>query len=142
MALPQSRRLDFSEIPVIDIAPLVEGKSPRAVIDALGRACSDIGFLYVRDHGVPRQLVADLAEQAALFFGQPMDEKMRIVVNPRMRGYLPLGYKSYEGEATAGKSHQEGFWIGHERALDPESPLDGPNVWPEHPAGLKPAMLS
>ena len=28
MAIPQSRRLDFSEIPVIDIGPLVEGKNP------------------------------------------------------------------------------------------------------------------
>jgi isopenicillin N synthase-like dioxygenase len=142
MALPQSRRLDFSEVPVIDVGPLVEGKNPMATINALSRAGRDVGFLYVRNHGVPRGLVTTLVEQAALFFGRPMDEKMRIVVNPRMRGYLPLGYKSYEGEATAGKSHQEGFWIGHERPLSPESPLDGPNVWPENPPGLKPAMLS
>jgi len=142
MALPQSRRLDFSEIPVIDIAPLVEGRNPASTINALKRACSDVGFLYVRNHGLPRELIANLVEQAALFFGRPMDEKMRIVVNPRMRGYLPLGYRSYEGEPTAGKSHQEGFWIGHERPLNAESPLDGPNIWPEYPPGLKPAMLA
>ena len=142
MALPQSRRLHFSEIPVIDIGPLVDGKNPGATIDALSRACSDIGFFYVRNHGVPRELIANLVTQAARFFGQTMDEKMRIVVNPRMRGYLPLGYKSYEGEATAGKSQQEGFWIGDERPIAAESPLDGPNVWPDHPPGLKPAMLT
>src|SRR5580704_15183785 len=133
MALPQSRRLDFSEVPVIDIGPLVEGKNPMGTIDALRRAASDVGFLYVRNHGIQRDLIPRLVEQAALFFGQPMDEKMRIVVNPRMRGYLPLGYKSYEGEATAGKSHQEGFWVCHERPKTAESPLDGPNVWPESP---------
>jgi isopenicillin N synthase-like dioxygenase len=142
MALPQSRRLEFSEIPVIDIGPLVEGRNPAATIDALSTACSDIGFLYVRNHGVARELIANLVEQAALFFSRTMEEKTRIVVNPRMRGYLPLGYKSYEGEPTAGKSHQEGFWIGHERPLNKESPLDGPNLWPDYPAGLKPAMLA
>src|ERR1700687_1197671 len=108
----------------------------------LRRACSDVGFLYVRNHGVARELIANLMEQATLFFNQPMEEKMRIVVNPRMRGYLPLGYKSYEGEPTAGKSHQEGFWIGHERPTSAESPLDGPNLWPDRPPGLKPAMLA
>ncbi|HYC13225.1 MAG TPA: 2OG-Fe(II) oxygenase family protein [Stellaceae bacterium] len=142
MAIPQSRRLDFSDIPVIDLGPLVEGKNPRAIIDTLGNACRDIGFIYVKNHGVPRELVAGLAEQAALFFRRPMAEKMRIVVDPRMRGYLPLNYRSYEGEARAGTSHQEGFWVGHERPLSKESPLDGPNQWPAEPAGLKPAMLA
>jgi len=142
MPIPQSRRLDFAEIPVIDLGSLVEGKNPSAVIDALGNACRDIGFIYVKNHGVPRELVAGLAEQAALFFRRPMAEKMRIVVDPRMRGYLPLNYRSYEGEAREGTSHQEGFWIGHERPLNSESPLDGPNQWPADPSGLKPAMLA
>jgi isopenicillin N synthase-like dioxygenase len=120
----------------------VDGQNPDTTIDALSRACSDIGFLYVRNHGVSRNLVVDLVEQAALFFSRPMDQKMRIVVNPRMRGYLPLDYRSYEGDATAGKSHQEGFWIGHERPISAESPLDGTNVWPDDPPGLKLAMLA
>jgi len=142
MAIPQSRRLGFSEIPVIDLGPLVEGKTSTPVVDALGDACRDIGFIYVRNHGVPRELVARLAEQAALFFRRPMAEKMRIAVDPRMRGYLPLNYRSYEGEARAGTSHQEGFWIGHERPISKESPLDGPNQWPAGLPGLKPAMLA
>ena len=69
MALPQSRRLDFSEVPVIDIGPLVEGKNPIGTIDALSRACSDVGFLYVRNHRVPQHLIPRLAEQAA--WGEP-----------------------------------------------------------------------
>ena len=142
MAIPQSRRLDFSEIPVIDIGPLVEGKNPPSTVDALGRACSDIGFVYIRNHGLPRHLIADLVEQAAMFFSRPMPEKMKIVVNPRMRGYLPLGYRSYEGEAREGTSNQEGFWIGHERPMSAASPLDGPNLWPEGLPGLKRAMLA
>jgi len=144
MAIPVSRRLDFSEIPVIDIGPLFDGNAAQVArtAAALDRACSDIGFIYIRNHGVPRHLVTRPAEQARLFFTRPMDEKMRIVLDQRMRGYLPLNYRSYEGEARAGTSHQEGFWIGHERPLRAELPLEGPNQWPKAVSDLKPAMLA
>src|SRR6266852_9127922 len=144
MALPLSRRLDFSEIPVIDISPLVDGNAAQLerTVAALDRACSDVGFIYIRNHGVSRDLVTRLAQQARLLFTQPMDEKMRIVLDQRMRGYLPLNYRSYEGETRAGTSHQEGFWIGHERPLSAADPLVGPNQWPEGLPDLKPTMLA
>jgi isopenicillin N synthase-like dioxygenase len=144
MAIPVSRRLDFSEIPVIDVAPLIDGGAAPAesTIAALGKACADIGFLYVRNHGVARDLVARMAEQARLLFAQKMARKMSIVLDQRMRGYLPLNYRSYEGEARAGTSHQEGFWIGHERTLDTADPLVGPNQWPDGLPELKPTMLA
>jgi isopenicillin N synthase-like dioxygenase len=143
MALPVSRRLDFSEIPVIDLAPLVEHDHRRfeRSVAALGRAATDIGFLYVENHGVPANLVERVAEQAKIFFARSMDEKMTIVLDQRLRGYLPLGYRSYEGEARAGTSHQEGFWVGHERPLDAANPLQGPNQWPTGMPELKSAML-
>ena len=144
MAIPVSRRLDFSEIPVIDIAPLLDGNAAQVArtAEALDQACSEVGFLYVRNHGIKRELVAALADEARRFFAQPMAEKMTIVLDERLRGYLPLKYRSYEGEARAGTSHQEGFWVGHERPLDPALPLQGPNQWPEGVPGLKPAMLT
>jgi len=143
MAIPVSRRLAFSEIPVIDLAPLIEGNAAQAerTIAALGKACSDIGFIYVRNHAVPRDLVTRMADQAKLFFARPMDQKMRIVLDQRMRGYLPLNYRSYEGESRAGTSHQEGYWIGHEEPLSATDPLVGPNQWPEGLPDLRPTML-
>ncbi|MBV9521474.1 MAG: isopenicillin N synthase family oxygenase [Alphaproteobacteria bacterium] len=143
MVLPISRRLDFSEIPVIDIGPLIDGNATQVErsVAALGKACSDIGFIYIRNHGVSAALVTHMVEQAKLFFAQPIDEKMRILLDQRMRGYLPLNYRSYEGEARAGTSHQEGFWIGHERSLSTEDPLVGPNQWPARLPSLKPTML-
>src|SRR6266481_3587401 len=143
MALPLSRRLDFSEIPVIDISPLVDGNAAQLerTVAALDRACSDVGFIYIRNHGVSRDLVTRLAQQARLFFNRSMDEKMRIVLDQRTRGYLPLNYRSYEGESRAGTSHQEGYWIGHEEPLSATDPLVGPNQWPEGLPDLRPTML-
>ena len=40
------------------------------------------------------------------FFAASMEDKMEIVLDARLRGYLPLSYRSYEGEARAGTSHQ------------------------------------
>ncbi len=58
MALPQSRRLDFSEIPILDVGPLVAGDHDPTLINALHRACADVGFLYVRNHGVSMGLIS------------------------------------------------------------------------------------
>lgn len=142
MPIPLSRRLDYSEIPVIDLAALVAGDDDPAAIAALGEACTRIGFVYVKNHGVPPSLIAAMAEQAARFFDRPMDEKMEIVLDRRMRGYLPLNYRSLEGDPRGGTSQQEGFWVGHDRPTDPDSPLDGPNRWPAGQPELQPVMLA
>ena len=70
-----------------------------------------------------------------------MAKKMKIAIDPRIQGYLPLGYRSYEGEERTGISHQEGFWIGHDRPLSNDALLDGPNQWPDGQPELKRAML-
>ncbi len=140
MAIPLSRRLDFSEIPQLDVSQLLEGTGGDGLIGALEDACTDVGFFYVHNHGVAPELISELRQQADLFFNQPMAEKMKLVITPQMRGYLPLDYSSYEGEERAAKSHQEGFWVGYDRRFSAERPMEGPNVWPDYPQGLKRAM--
>ena len=140
MSLPISRRMDFSEIPVIDMHLLCQGKDDPETIEKLYKACADVGFLYVKNHGVEKSLVDDLLCQAKLFFTQAESEKQKIKIDQSIRGYLPLFYRSYEGEERAGTSHQEGFWIGHETEIDSTRPLDGSNQWPEHPKELKQVM--
>ena len=146
MNLPVSRRLDFSEIPIIDIGPLyIEddirgGASANVVVEKIARACTDVGFFYITNHGIAPELYADVIQQGQLFFNQPDEQKQNILIDQRIRGYLPLYYRSYEGEARAGTSHQEGFWIGHETPANNQRLLDGPNHWPIFPDTLKSAM--
>lgn len=139
MAIPQSRRLDFTEIPVVDLSKLVAGQDDAATIDALGNACRDVGFVYVKNHGVDPRLIENLLAASREFFSRPMEEKNKIVLNGRLRGYLPLRYRSYEGEANAATSNQEGFWMGIDRPLNPANRLDGPNVWPDNGDALRAA---
>ena len=68
VSIAPSRRLDFSEVPVVDVGSLVDGEHHEPTIEAVRRACSEVGFLYVKNHGVSRHLVEDLHAQAKRFF--------------------------------------------------------------------------
>ena len=63
----------MSSIPVIDVAPLLNGSSEKAqaVADALGRACREVGFFYITGHGVPASLMAKVFEDSAALFSAP-----------------------------------------------------------------------
>ncbi len=140
MAIPISRRLNFSDIPQIDVSELVSGDPGPALIEQLSPACRDVGFFYVHGHGIKAELIAELREEAEHFFSQPFEQKIMIKLNHRMRGYLPLDYASYEGEENAAKSHQEGFWISHDRPSPDERSLHGANQWPDGLPKLRDVM--
>lgn len=134
--LPPSRRLAFSEVPVIDVSPLIGHPSDAdATIDNIRRACTDVGFFYITGHAVPREVIKAAMADADAFFHLPAQEKMVISMSdsPQFRGYMPLRYK---GRATEGKNIQEGFVMMHDRPLGGHR-LNGPNRWPREPAAFR-----
>ena len=145
MTLPQSRRLDFSEIPILDIGPLVAGDDDPTLINDLYRACADVGFFYIRNHGVPTALIESVMRAAEGFFAAPMEEKMEVVLDQRVRGFYAhntvtsVGHL-IEGEDRSGVNCKEGFWAAHERPLSDVALLHGPNQWPKRHPELKHSM--
>ena len=140
MALPESRQLDFDEIPVIDISRLRDEESNGQVVDAIDRACRDVGFFYIVGHGFDMRLCSRLQEAASEFFGLPETDKLNLGLDPSMRGYLPLYYHSKITDSFSGTSHQEGFWIGADFGNNSRHPLEQANRWPDQPASLRPSM--
>jgi isopenicillin N synthase-like dioxygenase len=115
-------------VPVIDIS----GDRPR-VIDAVGRACSEIGFLIVVGHGVPEELVAATAAAARAFFDLPDEEKLALADGQPTLG-LPA-YRPLRSERLAAS-------LGQATPGDLKESLDwGPAVpgfgWPERPPKLR-----
>ena len=137
MAIPESRRLAFKEIPIIDLSLLVSGNRDNAAVEEIGKACREVGFLYVKNHGIPKKLINDILAAGREFFERPLVQKEEVLLDTRIRGYLPLGYRSYEGESIAATSNQEGFWMGPDRPLKSDNRLDGPNLWPENSQSLR-----
>ena len=79
MAIPAARTMAFSEIPVIDIGPLVAKGADNApsVVEAIRKACTDVGFMQFVNHGVPRASLDRLFGQAQKFFNLPVEERMK-----------------------------------------------------------------
>ena len=144
MSYATARRVDFREIPLIDLAPARAGGDGLAgVAAAVRRAAIEVGFFYVTGHGVPDDIVAEAYAVSRRFFDRPLEEKLRVPVNARHRGFIRTGEaKMY---AQAKPDLKESFIFG----LDlPESDPDvragkslmGPNVWPADMPEMKAAL--
>ncbi len=139
------RRVPFESIPVIDLGPLLADPDHAPTAAAIGDACRSVGFLYVRNHGVPQDVVDAVFAAAHRFFDQPLDAKMAIHIkhSPHHRGYFPLFEENTDPTLTA--DLKEGFDMALE--LGPEDPhvrarvpLHGPNVWPTALPGFRPTL--
>ncbi|MEV3984718.1 2-oxoglutarate and iron-dependent oxygenase domain-containing protein [Nonomuraea sp. NPDC049758] len=131
------------ELPVIDISPLLgdtPGGDRQAVGAAIGAACRDSGFFYVRGHGVPQDLLDRLDAAARRFFALPEEVKDEISMDrggPAWRGFFPVG-----GELTSGRPDlKEGVYFGAEQPPGP-LPLHGPNQFPVQVPELREAVLA
>jgi isopenicillin N synthase-like dioxygenase len=138
-------RHDFREIPLVDIAGLVAGRTETyaGIAAALGRAAHDVGFIYVTGHGMDKALFAGLLAATEAFFSQPLDVKMRnyIGLSTNHRGYVPEGEEVF---SAGTKDKKEAFDLSLDLSPDdPEylagNPLLGPNQWPDLP-GFKAAV--
>ena len=141
-------------LPVIDVAPLAGvaltegGGSPAAELAAgqIRAACRAHGFFYVTGHGVPAQLLAELADASEEFFALPAADKLEIAMERggrAWRGYFPVG-----GELTSGQPDlKEGLYFGAELpAGDPRVlaglPLHGQNLFPRQVPRLRELVLT
>ncbi|MEV1239943.1 isopenicillin N synthase family dioxygenase [Nonomuraea sp. NPDC050022] len=129
----------MSELPVIDISPLLSSKDRGAVAEWIGAACRDSGFFYVSGHGVSPELVARLDAAARRFFELPVEVKNEISMERggrAWRGFFPVG-----DELTSGRPDQkEGVYFGAEEPAS-EVPLHGPNLFPDQVPELRAAVL-
>ena len=134
------------DIPIIDAEDLLGGNGGEArVVKAIGRACRQIGFFYVRGHGIPEATVQAVFEHGAGFFAAAPSVKqaVRYTGTSGNRGWVPLGGETLD-PGTA-PDLKECFNIGLELAEnDPDlvagKPFRHPNPWPAL-AGFRAAML-
>lgn len=88
-------------IPVVNLADFEKGTSEQksAFVQDLGKAYEDVGFVAVKNHGIPAELIADLYKYVQQFFSLP-SEKKKSYENPELAGQR--GYTSF------GKEHAKG----------------------------------
>ncbi|MBS1597189.1 MAG: isopenicillin N synthase family oxygenase [Bacteroidetes bacterium] len=88
-------------IPVVDLADFLSGdpKKKAEFVQQLGKAYEDVGFVAVKNHGIPDTLIADLYKCVQQFFSMPQEQK-RKYEKPELSGQR--GYTSF------GKEHAKG----------------------------------
>ncbi len=151
---PKSIHADIPDpsIPVIDLQPFLLGdaKQRQIVADGVGDACHNLGFFYIKNHGISQGLIEETFVQAKLFFALPLQTKSEIAIDesPCHRGYFAVGGENLDpAKQRNDGDYKEGVKIG--RDLTPDhplvlagTPLHGPNQWPRNLPGWKESMQS
>jgi isopenicillin N synthase-like dioxygenase len=116
----------------------------RRVAAELGRACRDVGFFYVRQHGVSDDLLSGIFRCAETFFAAPRAAKDELAItrSRHNRGYVGVASESLN---LAQADLKEAFNIGLDLpASDPEvvanKPFRGVNFWPPTPGFRETAL--
>lgn len=88
-------------IPVVNLADFLSGdpQLKQAFVNQLGKAYEEVGFVAVKNHGIPDELIADLYMYVQQFFSLPADAKKKYEI-PGLAGQR--GYTSF------GKEHAKG----------------------------------
>ncbi|MEO0488097.1 MAG: 2-oxoglutarate and iron-dependent oxygenase domain-containing protein [Cyanobacteria bacterium J06659_2] len=133
-------------LPVIDFTPFL-GNDPagqQTVAQAIYHACHEVGFMYLKNHGVPQFKIDQALAQSRRFFALPSAQKQQIAWSTETsnRGYI--GIERERLDETQPGDLKEAFNIG--RGVSPEAgsasqqALDI-NQWPDGQDAFK-ATLS
>lgn len=128
--------IQATQIPLVDISPLILGTQTDEIATQIRQACCDTGFFYIVGHGIDEQLQQRLEQLSRQFFAQDIETKMQIRMElggRAWRGYFPVG-----DELTSGRPDlKEGIYFGTQ--LDETHPSVRAGV-PMHGTNLFPAI--
>jgi len=133
------------DIPLIDIAALIEHGETELVGEKLLSAALNTGFFYIENHGIDPQIIERAITASQNFFNLTKEEKQRVAVNQQQRGWLAPGMANLEGSKT--HDLKEIFFIGPEtwsKKIDAQRnsiPLITDNLWPDFHPQLREAIL-
>lgn len=88
-------------IPVVDLADFLSGDAERKghFVSALGKAYEEVGFVSVKNHGIPDELISTLYQKVQQFYKLPAEEKKRYEIEglAGQRGYTSFGKEHAKG---------------------------------------------
>lgn len=125
------------QIPIIDIEGLRNGNSQavQAVASQLGEACREVGFFYIKNHGIPDELIQRTFDFSSQFFNLPLKEKLRYSMerySQCFRGYSPVLSELADGKRNSYELMEFSVdFAPDSMEVAQKKPMHGPNIWPE-----------
>ncbi|KAJ6507495.1 2OG-Fe(II) oxygenase [Mycena vulgaris] len=140
----------FKAIPVIDLSNIssTDPAVRRALVTEVKHACTHVGFFYVKNHGIPTEIIQRALALMRRFFDLPLDAKLEVenTKTPNFKGYSPV--LSGNNDPNGAGDLQEGFEFGYEalagegaKTDDASDVMAGANVWPAGLPELREAAL-
>jgi isopenicillin N synthase-like dioxygenase len=126
-----------TEIPMIDLADSFSDdiEKRRKVAWEVHKACVDPGFFYIKNHGIPQEVMDNQLALAAKFFDLPHDVKMSLDSRNEdsTRGYEPMAAQTLDEGSPP--DLKEGFMASvdadeNHRYTKQNVPGTGRNQWP------------
>ncbi len=88
-------------IPVVDLADFLSGDAAKkaSFVKALGEAYETVGFVAVKNHGIPDHLITAQYDQVQQFFSLPLEKKLTYQIEglAGQRGYTSFGTEHAKG---------------------------------------------
>ncbi|KAJ7046426.1 hypothetical protein C8F04DRAFT_1064213 [Mycena alexandri] len=143
----------FKAIPIIDLSDISSSDSTarRRLVDEVKHACMEVGFFYVKNHGIPQEVFQRTLAAMRQFFDLPLDAKLEVenTKTPNFKGYSPV--LSGNNDPNGAGDLQEGFEFGFEAPIDRDSAVEtsiandgimgGANIWPTRLPEFRAAAL-
>lgn len=139
--------MSLDTIPVVDLAPLIAGEdgAQEAAAAAVKAACDSVAFFFIKNHGVPQEMIDGIIEESARFHAQPEEEKLKVKVGKDILGYLPPGGQIQRTSIYNKNTRREtsaSFYCRRQLADDHPDQIAGKiwtheNRWPENLPGFR-----
>ncbi|GAA5799287.1 hypothetical protein HPULCUR_004697 [Helicostylum pulchrum] len=132
-------------LPILDLSKYQldqpDSASSKEFLRELYDAMSEVGFFYIRNHGVPLELQQKSFDLMKSFFKLPIEQKLEIELkkSPHFRGYSKLNSETTDYK----QDNREQIDLGRDQPTVPieNNPtyahLRGPNQWPRQIPGFK-----
>ena len=139
------RRASAEEMPVLDMSQWLGGGPIEPLVAQFKAACTNTGFFYVKNHGVPQSVIDAVFAATQRYMSLPMEERLRDQIDERFRrGFMPMGVTQHPGHKP---DRKESYELGLDLPLtDPDvqagRPLHGPNRWPADKPWLEAAAMA
>lgn len=95
----------MTNIPVVDLSEFVSGtpEQKNAFVNQLGKAYEEVGFVAVKNHGIPDEHIKHLYEYVQNFFALPLEKKLAYEIPglAGQRGYTSFGREHAKGSEAA-----------------------------------------
>ena len=115
-------------IPVVDLSDFTGGdtKLKESFVQQLGKAYEEVGFVAVKNHGIPEEIIDDLYKYVQQFFSLPSEKKSAYEI-PELagqRGYTSFGKEHAKGSDAPDLKEffQYGQTVSENHPLKPEYP--------------------